>query len=137
MNMGQRHLQLNNTYNRQQRRSIVLHVAQVPPNPSLLKPGPALFFVVVNGIPSNGTMVQVGNGQIGQQPTSTASVLPANVQLASASGSAGGSTATSSPTSGASIAHWYDHWGIVGAVAVIGILGALFGICLSRRPSRC
>jgi len=30
-------------------------------------------------------MVQVGNGQIGQQPTSTASVLPANVQLASAS----------------------------------------------------
>jgi hypothetical protein len=133
MNMGQRHLQLNNTYTVNSDGSIVLHVAQVPPNPSLLTPGPALFFVVVNGIPSNGTMVQVGNGQIGQQPTSTASVLPANVQLASASGSAGGSTATSSPTSGASSHTGMIIGGIVGAVAVIGILGALFGICLSRR----
>jgi len=129
MNMGQRHLQLNNTYTVNGDGSITLHVAQVPPNPSLLTPGPALFFVVINGIPSNGTMVQVGNGQIGQQPTSTASALPANVQLSS---SAGGNNSTGNSTSGASHTGVIIG-GIVGAVAVIGILGALFGICLARR----
>ncbi|KAI9567924.1 CHAT domain-containing protein [Boletus coccyginus] len=33
------------------------------PNANLLTPGPALLFVVVNGIPSNGTMMIVGTGQ--------------------------------------------------------------------------
>jgi len=130
INMGQRFLQLNNTYTVNKDGSIVLHVAQVPPNPALLTPGTALCFVVVNGIPSNGTMVQVGNGQIGQQPTSSASVLPASVQLSSASGTAGGdggNSASGTSHTGVIIG------GIVGAVAVIGILGALFGICLSRR----
>lgn len=131
MNMGQRHLQLNNTYTVNSDGSITLHVAQVPPNPSLLTPGPALLFVVINGIPSNGTMVQVGNGQIGQQPTASASVLPPNVQLSSASGTAGGSNSSNS-TSGAS------HTGVIigaiaGGVVLVGILGALFGICLARR----
>jgi len=131
MNMGQRHLQLNNTYTVNNDGSITLHVAQVPPNPSILTPGPALLFVVINGIPSNGTIVIVGNGQIGKQPTGTASVLPSSVQLSSASGTAGGNNSSNS-TSGAS------HTGVIigaiaGAVAVIGILGALFGICLARR----
>lgn len=100
MNMGQRHLQLNNTYTVNNDGSITLHVAQAPPNPAILTPGPCLLFVVVNGIPSNGTMVQVGNGQIGTQPTSTASVLPANVQLSSASGTSGGSGSGSGSGSG-------------------------------------
>ena len=136
MNMGQRMLQLNNTYTVNSDGSLTLHVAQVPPNPNLLTPGPCLFWVVINGVPSNGTMVQVGNGQIGTQPTSSASVLPASVQLASASGSGGGSGANSSnttiPSSGSS--HKAELIGaIAGAVAVIGILGALFGIFMARR----
>lgn len=83
MNMGQRHLQLNNTYTVNDDGTYVLHVSQVPPNPNLLTPGPALLFVVVNGIPSNGTMVIVGTGQVETQPTSAASVLPPSVTATS------------------------------------------------------
>jgi hypothetical protein len=134
MNMGQRHLQLNNTYTVNSDGSITLHVAQAPPNPALFTPGPALFFVVVNGIPSNGTMLIVGSGQIGTQPTSTASVLPANVQLASASGSANSTTTGNNGTASGSTSHTgFIIGGIAGAVAVIGVLGAVAGICISRR----
>lgn len=129
MNMGQRSFQLNNTYTVNSDGSIAVHVSQFPPNPAVFPPGPAFLFVVVKGIPSNATYVIVGNGQIGTQPTSTASVLPPSVQLASASGSAGGN---SNSTSGASHTGMIIG-GIVGAVAIIGILGALFGICLARR----
>ncbi|KAF7984140.1 hypothetical protein HWV62_16786 [Athelia sp. TMB] len=129
MNMGQRMLQLNNTYTVNSNGSITLHVAQVPPNPALLTPGPCLFWVVVAGIPSNGTLVQVGNGQIGTQPTSAASVLPASVQLSSASGTGGGSS-----TNSGGVSHKAELiGGIAAGVALIAILGALFGVCMARR----
>lgn len=71
MNMGQRMLEL---------RSVAvgntLHVAQMEPNPNLFAPGPALAFVVVDGVPSHGKFVMVGNGQIGTQPVAAASSLP-------------------------------------------------------------
>ncbi|KII91409.1 hypothetical protein PLICRDRAFT_104846 [Plicaturopsis crispa FD-325 SS-3] len=102
MNMGQRHLQLNNTYTVNNDSSITLHVAQAPPNANLLTPGPALLFVVVAGIPSNGTMVTVGTGNMGTQPTSAASTLPASQNLSTASGSGSGS-GNSSSKNGASI----------------------------------
>ncbi|KAG5651043.1 hypothetical protein H0H81_010091 [Sphagnurus paluster] len=89
INMGQRYLQLNNTFTVKSDGSIVLHVAQAP-NPNVFQPGPSLLFVVVNGIPSNGTMVIVGSGVMGTQPTAPASVLPASVLLDSAKGSADG-----------------------------------------------
>ena len=100
MNMGQRYMQLNNTYTVNQDGSLTLHVAQAPPNANLFQPGPALLFVVVNGIPSNGTMVIVGNGEIGTQPTSPAAQLPANVRLDNAKGS--GSNTSSGSGSGGS-----------------------------------
>ena len=78
MNLGQRIMQLNNTYT-VQNGSIVLHTAQLPPNPNLFQPGPAFLFVTINGIPSNGTYVIVGNGIQGPQPTAPASVLPPSV----------------------------------------------------------
>ncbi|KAG6806480.1 hypothetical protein H0H93_002887, partial [Arthromyces matolae] len=78
MNMGQRYVQLNNTFTVQSDGTIVLHVAQAP-NPYILQPGPAFLFVTVNGIPSNGSYVIVGSGNFGTQPTSPASVLPAAV----------------------------------------------------------
>jgi hypothetical protein len=132
MNMGQRYLQLNNTYTVNSNNSITLHVAQVPPNPNLFTPGPALLFVVIDGIPSNGTMVIVGNGQVGTQPTQAATVLPASAQNPSASGSGSGSSSSSNSASGST------HTGtiigaVIGAIAVIGILGALFGIFVARR----
>lgn len=137
MNMGQRLLQLNNTYTVNSNGSITLHVAQVPPNPNLLTPGPAFVFVNVNGVPSNGTYVIVGNGQIGTQPTASASVLPPSVRLAGVSGSANPSN-TSSNGSGGSTTGSTSHTGliigiVVAAVAVLGAIGAVIGICSARR----
>ncbi|KAG6853602.1 hypothetical protein C0991_002925 [Blastosporella zonata] len=80
MNMGQRHLQLNNTFTANNDGSLTLHVAQAP-NPNVFQPGPALLFVNVRGVPSNGTLVIVGSGQMGAQPTAPASVLPDSVLM--------------------------------------------------------
>lgn len=69
-NMGQRMLEL-----RSQTSGNQLKVAQAPNNPALFAPGPALAFVVVDGVPSIGKHVMVGNGQIGKQPTAANSKL--------------------------------------------------------------
>ncbi|KAI0317557.1 glyoxal oxidase [Amylostereum chailletii] len=98
MNMGQRSMQLNNTFSVADDGTLTIHTAQLPPNANLFQPGPAYLFVTVNGIPSNGTYVIVGNGQIGTQPTAAASVLPASVR--SSSSSASGSGASNANTSG-------------------------------------
>ncbi|GLB40151.1 putative glyoxal oxidase [Lyophyllum shimeji] len=82
MNMGQRYLQLNNTFTVQKGGKIVLHVAQAP-NPNVFQPGPALLFVTISRIPSIGKMVIVGNGQLGMQPTNAPSTLPQSVLLES------------------------------------------------------
>lgn len=95
MNMGQRHMQLNSTYTVNSNGSITLHVSQPPPNPNLFQPGPALMFVNILGVPSNGSYLLVGNGQIGPQATQTVVQLPKNVQLPT-------STSTPTPTVSAS-----------------------------------
>ncbi|KII85463.1 hypothetical protein PLICRDRAFT_178532 [Plicaturopsis crispa FD-325 SS-3] len=136
MNMGQRHLQLNNTYTVASDGSITLHVSQLPPNANIFTPGPALLFVVMNGIPSNGTMVIVGNGQVGTQPVSAASTLPANVRVDSAKGSASQSSTTNGGNNTTSSGGSHTTTiivAIVAGIAAIGILGALFGICVARR----
>ncbi|EIW56122.1 DUF1929-domain-containing protein [Trametes versicolor FP-101664 SS1] len=137
MNMGQRAMQLNNTYTVNSDGSLTLHVAQLPPNPNLFQPGPALLFVTVSGIPSNGSYVIVGSGNIETQPTKAASTLPASVRLDGASGSgssATGSNSTSTNNNGASSSHTGAIvGGIIAAIAAVGILGAGFGIWMARR----
>ena len=124
MNMGQRLMQLNNTFTVQSDGTIILHVAQAPPNPNYFQPGPAFLFVTINGIPSNGTYVIVGNGQVGTQPTSAASELPPNVFYSNTNNASisGPSSHTSAIAGGA-----------VAAVAMIAILGALAAVYLARR----
>ncbi|TNY18275.1 copper radical oxidase [Rhodotorula diobovata] len=78
MNFGQRLVQLNSTYTANDDGSAVLHVSQVPPNPAILVPGPVLLFVVVDGVPSQGVWVTVGNGELGDQPISAVQELPAS-----------------------------------------------------------
>ncbi|KAF8348212.1 glyoxal oxidase [Amanita rubescens] len=96
MNMGQRFVQLNSTYTGSTSDNTgVLHVQQLPPNPAILAPGPALFFVVVNGVPSVGVQVMIGSGQIGNQPTQPAANLPASAFVQSLGGSP--NTTNSSP----------------------------------------
>ncbi|KAJ7095267.1 hypothetical protein B0H15DRAFT_946697 [Mycena belliarum] len=78
--MGPRYLQLNNTYTVKKDGSIVLHVAQMPPNSNILQPAPPLIFVT--------------------QPTKDASALPENTHHADASGTASsGNGKTSGSTS--------------------------------------
>ncbi|KAG5642480.1 hypothetical protein DXG03_002730 [Asterophora parasitica] len=136
MNMGQRYLQLNNTFTINEGGSITLHVAQAP-NPNVLQPGPALLFVNANGIPSNGTMVIVGNGQLGTQPIAPPSILPASILLDSAKGSGAGN-AQDGDDDGVAMGTMGAHIAVIigsalGGLAVLGILGALLGVFLTRR----
>ncbi|GAA6021883.1 hypothetical protein JCM10207_004532 [Rhodosporidiobolus poonsookiae] len=103
MNMGQRYVQLNSTYTANSDGSATLHVAQVPPNPAILPPGPVLIFVVVDGVPSKGQWLTVGTGQLGDQPVTAAADLPGTVpksvlseSTTDASTSSGGSSSGSS-----------------------------------------
>ncbi|KAH9914171.1 glyoxal oxidase N-terminus-domain-containing protein [Epithele typhae] len=132
MNMGQRVMQLNNTYTVNSDGSITLHVSQLPPNPNLFQPGPTLMFVTMSGIPSNATWVTVGSGNIETQPTSNAVVLPSSVRLDGAKGNGSNTTTTGNNKSDASHTGVLVG-GIIAAIAAVGILGASFGICAARR----
>lgn len=137
MNMGQRYVQLNNTYTVNQDGTIIIHTSQLPPNPNLFQPGPAFVYVTVGGIPSTGTYLIVGNGAIGVQPTAPAAELPANVRMTGVNGFANGGT-NSSDTSTDQEGDGKSHTGAIvggaiGAVAILAAIGAVVGICLARR----
>jgi len=83
INFGQRMLQLNSTFDGSGT-SGVLHVSQMPPNAGLFQPGPALLFAVVNGVPSIGKWVTVGNGVIGPQTFAAQADLAASINVSEA-----------------------------------------------------
>ncbi|KAF9035559.1 copper radical oxidase [Panaeolus papilionaceus] len=87
MNMGQRMLVLASTYTGFPNNTGILHVSQLPPNPAVFAPGPALAFVVVDGVPSIGVQVMIGSGKIGTQPVlPSGSTPPSTIIRNSASG---------------------------------------------------
>lgn len=69
MNFGQRYLELRTSWTATTESEGILHVSQMPNNPNIFQPGPALLFITVDGIPSYGHWVNIGSGEIGQQPT--------------------------------------------------------------------
>lgn len=75
MNMGQRHVELASAFTTHDDGSATLHVSPVP-SPSILVPGPALLFIVVNGVPSVGQWVTIGSGNIETQPVAPPVQLP-------------------------------------------------------------
>ncbi|CAD6584829.1 MAG: hypothetical protein CYPHOPRED_002864 [Cyphobasidiales sp. Tagirdzhanova-0007] len=79
MNFGMRMVQLNSTWTANRDGSGTIHSNQLPPNPSILAPGPALIYITVNGIPSTGVDIMVGNGQIGTQPIEDVPNLPGTI----------------------------------------------------------
>ena len=100
-NMGQRFLQLENTYTAYaDNKTAVLHVRQMPPNAAIFPPGPALIFVVVNGVPSVGKMIMVGNGQIGDQPVQAAASLSESVVVPATNGGVDGEQGGNGSSSG-------------------------------------
>ncbi|KIJ38403.1 copper radical oxidase [Sphaerobolus stellatus SS14] len=144
INMGQRAMQLNNTYTVSDNGTITLHVSQPPPNPNLFQPGPVLFFVNVHGIPSIGKIVIVGSGNIETQPMLNAVVLPQSVlSTANVTGSAdpASTTAGSGPAAATSESGSNISKGAIIAVAVGGAAGvalvAVFAaMCIAKRRKR-
>ena len=136
MNMGQRHMQLNSTYSVNSNGSLTLHVSQPPPNPNLFQPGPALMFVNILGVPSKGSYLLVGNGQIGPQPTQVVAPLPGNVQMPSASSSSSSSpSGTAQPSSNNNRA---NAIGIIigvgiGCLALLAMVGVILGLIHNRK----
>ncbi|KAG8885557.1 hypothetical protein FRB98_001747 [Tulasnella sp. 332] len=126
INMGQRYVQLNSTYTGNSDGSAVLNVQQLPPNPSILAPGPAYLFVVVDGVPSVGAPVMVGSG-MGNQTIGAVTDLPASfiqqVTTNSSSSSSSATTAKSGAVGGAQVGRmtWVPSLalGAVGLLAMI------------------
>jgi Domain of unknown function (DUF1929) len=119
--MGQRYVQLVNTYTGYSNNTALLHVSQIPPNPAILAPGPAFIFVVVNGVPSVGRQVMIGSGTLGTQQILAIGDLPAS-QIISNSSSTGGSGHSNHSNSGSRIfQHWtfFSMWTIAFAIAIL------------------
>jgi hypothetical protein len=77
MNFGQRYLELETTYIKDEDKDdITLNVAQMPPNANIFQPGPAYIFLVVDGIPSQGEIIMIGSGNIEEQSLLAKTVLP-------------------------------------------------------------
>ncbi|KAJ6597039.1 DUF1929-domain-containing protein [Mycena vulgaris] len=138
MNMGQRYLQLNNTYTVNKDASITFHVSQLPPNANLFQPGPAWVYVVVDGIPSNGTSVIVGSGSVETQPTAAQALLPVSVTFASAFGTADKSTTTTNNTGNnkddpKSSSHLTLIIAVAAGAAGVLLLGGLLWFCIAKR----
>lgn len=138
-NMGQRSLQLENSY--------VVHdsdgtvdfiVNPMPTNVNLFAPGPALLFCVIDGVPSPGKFLQIGDlkGQMPGSPTvgATPSPLPAPVDSQKFT-----STSSSFKDDSTSFIKRIGLGKLIGIIAggVVLVLLLLLGICLWRRkPSR-
>ncbi|KAG8760001.1 hypothetical protein FRC12_009642, partial [Ceratobasidium sp. 428] len=123
LNMGQRYIELQSTYTGNEDRSGTLHVSQLPPNPAVFPPGPALVFLVVNGVPSVGQQIMVGSGQIEKQKVEGVQKLPESriVNPPNSPSGAGGSTQDNH-----AIARCTLSWGAAcGTVVLLGILSFL------------
>ncbi|KAF9024558.1 copper radical oxidase [Hymenopellis radicata] len=107
MNMGQRFVELETSYSGYSgNKTATLHVSQLQPNPAILTPGPALLFVVVNGVPSVGVQVTVGNGKVGTQDLKDVKSLPdSNIFSTDASDNNNSSSGSSGSDSNASLSN--------------------------------
>ncbi|KAF9010670.1 copper radical oxidase [Cyathus striatus] len=100
MNMGQRYVELQISYTAfRGNHSAILHVSQLPPNPAILAPGPALIFVVVNDIPSVGLPFMAGSGHLGNQNIRTVASLPSPSTVDAPTETSSGSSPSSSSSS--------------------------------------
>ncbi|KAJ3512328.1 hypothetical protein NLJ89_g3581 [Agrocybe chaxingu] len=122
MNMGQRMVLLEASYTGYQNNTATLHVSQLPPNPAILAPGPAMLFVVVKGVPSVGVPVMVGSGSIGPQPIlpigfTPPSTIIQNETTDSVNGGSGTTSKTKTSSAGAgyrnalyALGDWLPGW---------------------------
>lgn len=125
MSFGQRFLQLNNTYTTSSS-GATLHVSQMPPNAALFVPGPALLFVVVNGVPSVGVDVMIGSGQIGTQTMNNVVDLPSTVVSKDANSDGNGNNSSSGDKSNAQVVNAPVSLAAAVIPAALTLLGAIW-----------
>ncbi|KZW01851.1 DUF1929-domain-containing protein, partial [Exidia glandulosa HHB12029] len=131
MNMGQRMMQLNSTYSVGDDGKVTLSVSPPPPNSNLLTPGPALFFVVVDGVPSVGTHVRVGNGVMGKQPTTAVVALPVSRQNEKFAAAGSNNSVNGSTEEGGS--KKTITYAVIAAVVVVALIALGVGLYCCRR----
>jgi Galactose oxidase-like, Early set domain len=95
--MGQRYIELATTYTINLDGSATLHVSQLPPNPAIFPPGPAMIHVVVNGIPSVGKLIMVGSGKIENQTCQAVTALPPDFVPVAIVSTTAGATPSANP----------------------------------------
>ncbi|KAG7446598.1 glyoxal oxidase [Guyanagaster necrorhizus] len=116
MNMGQRYVELQSSYTGYANNTATLHVSQLPPNPAVLVPGPALLFVVISGIPSVGVQVMVGSGKVEKQTINSSASLPGSsvLRASDGNGSSGGGSSNSNNTKSAGFSsRTYSSWTVL------------------------
>ncbi|KAF8160645.1 glyoxal oxidase [Crassisporium funariophilum] len=120
MNMGQRFVQLKSSYTAfAANNTATLHVSQLPPNPSIIAPGPAFVFVVVKGVPSVGLHVMLGSGQLGKQAILPLGDLPTESIVAAPPGTKNNQVGSASSISQASFG-LVSAFGLLVASLVLG-----------------
>jgi len=132
MNMGQRYVQLNNTFTVDDSGDITLHVSPPPPNPNLLTPGDVMIFVVMAGVPSYGEFLQVGSGEVETQPTYDIELLP-NITLADFSSQNNSTTSGGGKSSGFAVGEVIGA--VAGGIAAAGLIAVIIvWLCKRRQP---
>jgi hypothetical protein len=129
---GQRMLELQSTYTIDRNdNTATLHVSHISTSaggPRLFQPGPAFVFLVVNGVPSTGKYIMVGNGQLGTQPTSADAALPSSTVIAVPEASASGNSSGGGSNSGTGSQQGATRTGAAQRLAPVqlgaGVMGA-------------
>jgi len=108
----------------------------MPPNAGIMAPGPALIFVVVDGTPSIGKDIMVGNGQLGNQPVKPVQTMPGTLSQSGAvfkttngksSGNANEVAASASNTSATGAATETRSNTAILALAIMALLAVVLG----------
>ncbi|WFD36114.1 (methyl)glyoxal oxidase [Malassezia cuniculi] len=142
MNMGQRSLQLDHTFQVKDDGSVEYMVNPMPTNMNIFVPGPAILFVSINGVPSKGKLVSIGGApkDVGRvpfqlKPGSELKVLPrgqTNSRFTGKAGSLGNTEGgDSSSLSGGAIAGI-----VIGVIAAVLILLAILLFLIRRNRRR-
>jgi hypothetical protein len=133
MNMGQRSLELAVAYTVNDDGSVDFEAMPMPQNKNIFVAGPALLFVVVDGVPSKGAYIQIGS-------TSMSGVIPNNYAVAANPTLRASTTQSAKSFNGVPAKDSSSSFGLgkiigvaVGGAAVLAAI--LLGICLWRRSA--
>ncbi|KAK6910659.1 glyoxal oxidase [Kwoniella mangroviensis CBS 10435] len=129
---GQRYLQLNSSYSVDMNTGKTTHIVSQMPGtngPNLFQPGPAMFFVVVNGVPSQGEFIMVGSGKLETQTTQANEDLPTStiIALTTPSSTESADSSSASTNQGATTTSSSTHAVVIGLTSTLiaGLISCL------------